>query len=121
MEELSTQDTALWFLLSHPPFAILPWLQMESFAPIVGVINNHPYASSASVVLACATLVHSARWYPRTRLPPGPKGYPIVGNLFDLPPTHVWEKLGAWGKQYGQFSFPRSHPPWNSRLDMNLD
>ena len=74
---------------------------METLVPIVSVVNEHPYRSLASAILGCAALVRLTRWMSRPRLPPGPKGYPIVGNLLDLPPTHLWEKLGAWGKQYG--------------------
>ena len=74
---------------------------MEALAPIVSVVNEHPYRSLASAILGCVVLVRLTRWTSRPGLPPGPKGYPIVGNLLDFPPTHLWEKLGAWGKQYG--------------------
>lgn len=79
---------------------------METVALVLEVVNDHPYLSLASVVISCGALVRSARQNSRSRLPPGPKGYPIVGNLFDLPPTHFWEKFSAWGRQYGGFSSP---------------
>ena len=81
------------------------------FAPTVDLVNDRPYLSLASVIIGSAALVWLGRRRSRSRLPPGPKGYPIVGNLFDLPPTHVWEKFGEWGKQYGGLSFlhPRPH------------
>jgi len=43
---------------------------------------------------------------PRTKYcyPPGPKGIPIFGNLFQLPPRYPGEKLLEWGKQYGDMS-----------------
>lgn len=81
---------------------------METLTPAVDVVNNHPYLSLTSIVLGCAALVRLARWHSRPHLPPGPKGYPIVGNLLDIPPTHVWEKFGAWGKQYGGFRTPHN-------------
>jgi len=34
-------------------------------------------------------------------LPPGPKGLPIVKNLFDLPSERQWECAADWSKNYG--------------------
>ena len=92
---------------------------METFAPIVGMVNDHPYPSLVCVVLGCATLVRLAQWRSRPRLPPGPRGYPIVGNFLDLPPNHIWKKFGTWGRQYGGHFFLHL-PPHNSHLDANV-
>jgi hypothetical protein len=82
---------------------------METVAPILEVANDHPYLTLASVILGCAALSRLARWRSRSHLPPGPKGYPIIGNLLDLPPTHAWEKFGDLGKQYGPLPFLTPH------------
>jgi hypothetical protein len=34
-------------------------------------------------------------------LPPGPKGYPLIGNLFDLPVNNAWLIYDEWFKTYG--------------------
>jgi hypothetical protein len=34
-------------------------------------------------------------------LPPGPKGYPLIGNLFDLPIDKPWLVYDEWRKTYG--------------------
>ncbi len=34
-------------------------------------------------------------------LPPGPPGWPIVGNLFDLTEERPWLVYSEWSKQYG--------------------
>jgi hypothetical protein len=34
-------------------------------------------------------------------LPPGPKGWPIIGNMFQLPQSKQWEVYKAWSDQYG--------------------
>ncbi|KAL4264186.1 cytochrome P450 family protein [Pleurotus pulmonarius] len=36
----------------------------------------------------------------RLPLPPGPKRYPIVGNLFDKPADYQWIKYFEWSKEY---------------------
>ena len=84
---------------------------MEMLAPVLNVANDHPYLSSASVILGCVAIVRSARRRPRPNPPPGPKGFPIVGNLFDLAATNVWEQFGAWGRQYGGSSPLHLIPP----------
>jgi hypothetical protein len=82
---------------------------MKTVAPILNVANDHPYLSVVSVFLGCAALIRFVR-RGRSNLPPGPKGYPIVGNLFDLPQTYVWEKFAELGEKYGTLSFPWSPP-----------
>ena len=37
-------------------------------------------------------------------LPPGPRGLPILGNLFDMPRSTYWRVFDNWAKQYGKTS-----------------
>jgi hypothetical protein len=42
------------------------------------------------------------RFRRRQPLPPGPAGYPVVGNLFDFPKGgKPWVTFGAWADRYG--------------------
>ena len=34
-------------------------------------------------------------------LPPGPKKWPLLGNLFDLPKSQAWLTYAKLGKEYG--------------------
>ena len=34
-------------------------------------------------------------------LPPGPKGYPLIGNLFDMPAQRSWIVYDEWRRIYG--------------------
>lgn len=35
------------------------------------------------------------------RLPPGPPGLPLLGNILDVPGTYEWFTYHAWGRKYG--------------------
>src|SRR6266550_8336487 len=41
----------------------------------------------------------------RPPLPPGPKGYPLIGNVLDMPTEREWFKFAEWGDDWGT-----SHP-----------
>ncbi|KAH6899257.1 cytochrome P450 98A3 [Coprinopsis sp. MPI-PUGE-AT-0042] len=34
-------------------------------------------------------------------LPPGPKGFPLIGNLLDIPQDKPWKTYSKWAKEYG--------------------
>jgi hypothetical protein len=46
-------------------------------------------------------------WRSRPPLPPGPKGYPIIGNLLDMPPqdSQAWLKYAELGEKYGMLNY----------------
>ena len=39
----------------------------------------------------------------RLPLPPGPRGYPIIDNLLDMPTDKSWQVFDEWSKIYGTF------------------
>ena len=38
----------------------------------------------------------------RLPLPPGPKGYPLIGNLLEIPVHNSWVVYDEWRKTYGK-------------------
>jgi hypothetical protein len=38
---------------------------------------------------------------PPRRLPPGPKPWPLLGNISDLRPKELWLLATHWAKRYG--------------------
>jgi hypothetical protein len=68
-------------------------------------IPNSWVLFSLATVVGSFLLLRALR-KPKTKYhyPPGPKGSPIFGNLFQLPPRYPGEKLLEWGKQYGDMS-----------------
>ncbi|KAK7029931.1 cytochrome P450 [Favolaschia claudopus] len=55
-------------------------------------------------VLAVSLAIWLRLYYSRNKkmhLPPGPKGYPLIGNFFDMPPTQSWITFAEWGQKYG--------------------
>ena len=39
----------------------------------------------------------------RGPLPPGPKGWPLIGNLLDVPQANFVETYTEWARKYGPY------------------
>ena len=74
---------------------------------IMGLLGTYPYHTLALLFLS---YVLFRRWEEKDRnvnpkglpLPPGPKGYPLIGNLFDMPASKPWILYDQWFKVYGE-------------------
>lgn len=39
------------------------------------------------------------------RLPPGPKPWPIIGNVLDVPSEQAWKTYAQWSERWGNIRF----------------
>lgn len=57
--------------------------------------------------LAIFALIVITVLYDRSRKlrphPPGPRGFPIIGNFLDIPAKWEWQTYRKWGQDYGIF------------------
>ncbi|KAK0480125.1 cytochrome P450 [Armillaria novae-zelandiae] len=59
----------------------------------------------ASGILLTYCLFYISRNYRRLPLPPGPKGFPLIGNLWDVPVEYPWITYTRWTATYGDILY----------------
>ena len=63
-------------------------------------VQAHPVALCVSLALVSIYALRKIKTYRTGKLPPGPKGIPFFGNLFQLS-FMPWKEFEVWKKQYG--------------------
>jgi len=63
-------------------------------------LQAQPVALCMSVALVTVYAMRTVKSYAKGKLPPGPKGIPFLGSLFQLSRT-PWKEFEFWNEQYG--------------------
>ncbi|KAI0774931.1 cytochrome P450 [Trametes elegans] len=58
-------------------------------------------AVSAVILVVIAARTLWSRKIVALHLPPGPRGLPLLGNLFDMPRKEAWKTFADWSREYG--------------------
>ena len=83
------------------------------FSSTIGVLGIYPYYKLAGLLFGLILLRQLKKGRDGNPnglpLPPGPKGYPLIGNLFDMPADKPWVVYDEWSKTYGKTSIIHSN------------
>nr|BAK09423.1 cytochrome P450 [Postia placenta] len=66
--------------------------------------NVQLYAATVLLVVAYG-IVRRLRKRRRASFPPGPRPYPLIGNLRDIPSEAPWKTFAKWSEQYGDMVY----------------
>ena len=77
-----------------------------NLSTILGLFGTYPYHTLAALCLGFILFTQlniGRNGNPNgLPLPPGPKGFPLIGNLFDMPVEKAWVVYDEWRKTYGK-------------------
>ncbi|KAJ3510929.1 hypothetical protein NLJ89_g4394 [Agrocybe chaxingu] len=79
---------------------------MGTVAATLGLVQRYPYHTiTASLFILVVKALFFRKRASSLPLPPGPKGYPLVGNIFDIPTDKPWLVYNEWAKIYGDMIY----------------
>ncbi|KAJ7437432.1 cytochrome P450 [Mycena galericulata] len=84
----------------------------------IDYFTARPNLALAAITLAVLFIRHVRNVVQfQSKLPPGPRGYPVVGNLFNISATKPWTTFTEWQHIYGPFFYVNM--PGRSMLVLN--
>ncbi|KAI0299732.1 cytochrome P450 [Multifurca ochricompacta] len=93
----------------HSFFLYKPFNLYTTDAPLTYIDGQHmSFTLSATDVFTLIVVSVTLYWVSkRTRLPlpPGPKGWPLIGNLLDIPKANFGMTYSEWAMKYGKIIY----------------
>ncbi|CCM03828.1 uncharacterized protein FIBRA_05977 [Fibroporia radiculosa] len=66
---------------------------------------SSPLAGPLFILLVACVLLLYVKSLSQKRLPPGPRGLPLIGNALQVPAGREWATFAAWAQMYGDFMY----------------
>ena len=71
------------------------------------LLSSWPLPAVVLVVVFLYVLIVRKRKGP---MPPGPAGWPILGNALDVPLDYSWHAFAKWAERWGESVSAHPHP-----------
>ena len=79
---------------------------LSVISSVTGLLGIYPFYTLAALFFSVMLFRQSKKGRDGNPnglpLPPGPKGYPVVGNFFDMPADKPWVVYDEWRNTYGK-------------------
>lgn len=63
--------------------------------------ENIPVLGITILAVAFGLVLWKYNGHQRPPLPPGPKGWPLLGNALEIPKDYPEHQFAKWGEEYG--------------------